>query len=280
MNQLSKEERTRVIACLVEGCSVRSTVRMIGIAKKTVLRLLVEVGRACEDYCDKTMQGLNCKRLGCDEIWSFCGSKEKNTSPEKKLAKWDDTWVWVAIDPVTKLIPAWHVGNRNAADAYWFIHDVKSRLASRTQLTTDGLRCYVEAVEDAFGADIDYAQLVKLYGVPGLTGEDHPTEVRYSPPECIGERRKVISGHPDPAYISTSIVERQNLTMRMGMRRFPRLTNGFSKKFENHCAAVAIHFMHYNFCRISQTLRVTPAMEAGVSDHVWEIEELVAFISK
>ena len=257
---------------------MRATVRMTGIAKKTVMRLVVEAGEACKAYCDRTLRNLPCKRIECDEIWAFCGAKQKNASDERKRDGWGDVWTWVAIDPITKLIPSWYVGKRDASDAYFFIHDLESRLANRVQLTTDGHRAYLEAVEDAFGAEIDYAQLIKLYGTPGRSGEDHPTEVRYSPPECIGTRRKRIMGNPERQFISTSIVERQNLTMRMQMRRFTRLTNAFSKKLRNHEAAVNIHFMHYNFCRIHQSLRVTPAMEAGISDHVWSLEEVAALL--
>ncbi|MGD0262492.1 MAG: IS1 family transposase [Verrucomicrobiota bacterium] len=278
MNKLSTEEKVRVVACLVEGNSLRSTVRMTGIHRTTIQNLLVDLGNACAEYQDSAMRNLKCKRVECDEIWSFCGSKEKNTKPEMKAAGWGDVWTWVAIDPVTKLVPCWHVGNRTPSDAYWFIHDLKDRLASRTQLTTDGLKFYVQAVEDAFGSEIDYAQLIKLYGIPGRTGQDHPTEVRYSPPECIGERKIRVQGNPDKKYVSTSIVERQNLTMRTGMRRFTRLTNGFSKKVANHRAAIALHYFYYNFARIHQTLRVTPAMEVGISDHVWSLEEMVKLL--
>lgn len=237
-------------------------------AKQTVSRLLVEIGEACASYQDKTLRNLKCKILQVDEIWSFTYCKQKNI-PErlKDLPGVGDTWTWVAIDAQSKLIPCWHVGNRNAGSAYRFINDLAARLANRVQMTSDGLRVYVEAVEGAFGSEIDFAQLVKLYGHEITTSP----EARYSPPICIGARKTRITGQPDPAHISTSFAERQNLTMRMSMRRFTRLTNGFSKKLANHKAAIALHFMHYNFTRIHQTLRVTPAMEAGISDHVWTI---------
>ena len=273
MNQLNREQRARVLSCLIEGCSIRSTVRMTGTAKKTVLRLLVEIGQACEDYHDKVMRNLPCKLIECDEIWSFVYAKAKNVPKDLKGNGVGDVWTWVALDPVSKIIPSWHVGSRSAEDAYWFIHDLKDRLKHRVQLTTDGHKPYLEAVEDAFGADIDYAMLIKLYG-----NETPAPEVRYSPAVCIGARKRRISGNPVKELISTSRVERQNLTMRMGMRRFTRLTNAFSKKLRNHCAAIALHFMHYNFCRIHQSLRVTPAMEAGLSDHVWSLEEVAALL--
>ncbi len=220
------------------------------------------------------MVNLPCKRIQCDEIWSFVGSKEKNTSVEKKEKGNGDCWTWTAFCPDTKLVPCWFVGARNAGAAYHFMHDLKPRLANRVQLTTDGLKCYLEATESAFGADVDFAQLVKIYGNAVGPGASSP-EVRYSPAQCMGARKTVISGLPDRAHISTSHVERQNLNIRMGMRRFTRLTNAFSKKLENHEHALALHFMYYNFARIHQTLRVTPAMEAGISDHVWSLEEII-----
>ena len=273
MNQLRKEQRARVISCLIEGCSIRSTVRMTGTAKKKVLRPMVQIGQACENYHDKVMRNLPCKLIECDEIWSFVYAMEKNVPKDLKGVGVGDVWTWVAIDPVSKIIPSWHVGSRNANDAYWFIHDLKGRLKNRVHLTTDGHKPYLEAVEDAFGADIDYAMLIKLYGNEIPSGE-----VRYSPAVCIGARKKRITGNPEEDLISTSRVERQNLTMRMGMRRFTKLTNAFSKKLRNHSAAIALHFMHYNFCRIPQSLRVTPAMEAGISDHVWSLEEIAALL--
>lgn len=274
MNKLSQEERERIVACLVEGNSLRATVRMTGTHRTTILKLLTDLGRACAEYQSKTLVNLPCKRIQCDEIWSFVGAKEKNTSAQKKAQGWGDVWTWVAIDAETKLVPCWYVGSRDARAAYWFIHDLKARLRSRVQLTTDGHKAYLGAVESAFGADVDYAMLVKLYGEPRDVGG----EVRYSPTNYVGSRREPVSGSPSLKHVSTSFVERQNLTMRMQMRRFTRLTNGFSKKFSNHEAAIALHYMHYNFARIHQSLRITPAMAAGVADHVWSVAEIVALL--
>ena len=274
MNILATDKRAQILNCLVEGCSMRSTSRLTGAAKKTVERMLVAAGTACAEHMDKAMRNLNCKILQVDEIWSFTYSKQKNVPTDLKGSKEvGDTWTWVAIDAQTKLIPCWHVGKRSGADAYFFINDLAARLASRVQLTSDGLKAYVEAIEGAFGSEIDYAQLVKLYG-----NEVGSPEVRYSPPICVGARKERVTGNPNRAHISTSHVERQNLTLRMSNRRFTRLTNAFSKKLENHKHAAAIHFLHYNFCRIHQTLRVTPAMEAGIADHVWTLEEVVGLI--
>lgn len=273
MNRLSTAERVRVVAALVEGNSIRSTVRMTGAAKNTVAKLLVELGGACDRYQDGALRGLSCKRIQCDEIWSFIYAKAKNV-PQAKAAPQDagDVWTWTAIDADTKLVPCWALGTRDAGTAHAFISDLASRLANRVQLTTDGHKVYVNAVEDTFGVDVDFAQLVKIYGA------ERPGEARYSPASFTSCQKVGITGCPDPDHISTSFVERQNLTMRMNMRRFTRLTNGFSKKLENHSAAVALHFMHYNFARIHQTLRVTPAMEAGVADHVWSLEEIVGLM--
>jgi IS1 family transposase len=272
MNKLNRTKQAQVIAALVEGCSVNATVRMTGVAKNTILKLLADLGTACIEYQDRNLRNLKCTRIQCDEIWQFCYAKEKNV-PEEMKGKFGvgDVWTWVAIDADTKLIPSYMLGNRDAETAAAFIEDLASRLASRIQLTTDGLGVYLNAVEGAFGADVDFAQLIKVYGASQET-------VRYSPAECIGCETKVVSGRPKAEHISTSFVERQNLTMRMGMRRFTRLTNGFSKKIENHFYAIAIHFMHYNFCRIHKTLRVTPAMEAGIADHVWTIEEILGML--
>jgi IS1 family transposase len=249
---------------------------MTGFAKKTVSRVLVEVGKACAEYHDRVMRNLPCKILQVDEVWSFTYCKQANI-PEH-LQGCDgigDTWTWIALDAQSKLVASWHIGNRGATDAYWFIQDLSSRLKHRVQLTSDGHRAYVQAVEDAFGSEIDFAQLVKLYG-----SETPQPEVKYSPPACIGTRKTTIAGNPNPALVSTSYVERQNLSLRMGNRRFTRLTNAFSKKVENHKHAVALYMMHYNFCRIHQSLRVTPAMEAGVADHVWSLEEVVALLDQ
>ena len=277
MNILATDKRAQILNCLVEGCSMRSTTRLTGAAKKTVERMLVSAGEACAAYMDKAMRNLPCKVVQVDEIWSFTKCKQANVPAELKgAAGIGDTWTWIAIDSVTKLIPCFHVGKRDATDAYAFITDLASRLASRVQLTSDGHTAYVQAVEDAFGSEIDYAQLIKLYG----TNIGPSMEVRYSPPVCIGARKRTVSGKPDGKLVSTSHIERQNLTVRMSNRRFTRLTNAFSKKIENHCHMLAIHFMHYNFCRVHQSLRVTPAMEAGIADHVWMLEEVVELINQ
>lgn len=279
MNKLSVEQRAKVVACLIEGCSLRSTVRMTGAAKKTVARLQVELGQACADYSDKVMRNLPCKIVQVDEVWSFTYCKQANVPEDLRGDETiGDTWTWIALDSETKLIPAWHVGKREISDAHIFIHDLKNRLANRVQLTSDGHRAYLTAVEDAFGADVDYSMLVKLYGKPGKFGADNPTEVRYSPPTCIGARKRKVIGNPKRDLVSTSHIERQNLTLRMGNRRFTRLTNGYSKKLENHKWSCALHFFHYNFCRIHHTLRVTPAMEARISNHVWSLEELAGLL--
>lgn len=272
MNKLASEKRVRVISCLVEGSSIRATVRMTGVAKNTVTKLLEEVGRACSIYQDRVFRGLTCKRIQCDEVWSFVGAKEKNTTEDTKAKGWGDCWTWTAIDADTKLIPCWYVGTRDAGAAYHFMHDLAARLAHRVQLTTDGHSPYLKAVEDAFGTDIDYAMLIKIYG------EAPKTEARYSPAQCMGARKAVVTGEPKHAHISTSFVERHNLTIRMGNRRFTRLTNAFSKKVENHEHMLALFFCYYNFCRIHQTLRVTPAMEAGVSTRVWNLSDIVALL--
>ncbi len=276
MNKLRAEEKVRVVACLVEGCSLRSTVRMTGVHRTTIQKLLVDLGKACSEYQDRTLVNLPCKHISCDEIWAFVGAKERNATAEQKEAGWGDAWTWTSLCKDTKLVPCWMVGPRNASTAYHFMHDLKGRLAHRIQLTTDGLKCYVEATEAAFGADVDYAQLIKLYG--NTVGPNQPAETRYSPAQCVGARKTIISGNPEYQHIGTSHIERQNLTMRMSMRRFTRLTNGFSKKLENHEAAVALHYMHYNFARVHQSLRVTPAMEAGISGHVWTLAEIVSLL--
>jgi len=273
MNKLSTEERKAVVAALVEGNSLRAVTRMTGVHRTTVMRLLCDLGRACSEYQDKAFRNLRCKRIQCDEIWSFVFAKAKNCSAEQKAKGAGDVWTWVALDAETKLVPCWFIGQRHAGAAYHFMHDLKSRLATRVQLTTDAHGAYLSAVEDAFGAEIDYAQLVKIYGEA-----PEESQTRYSPAQCMGTRRAIVSGAPNPGHISTSYVERQNLTMRMSMRRFTRLTNAFSKKIENLEHAVALHYMHYNFCRIHQTLRVTPAMEAGIADHIWTLEEVIALL--
>jgi IS1 family transposase len=274
MNKLSTEERIRIVGALVEGNSIRAISRMTGVSRNTIDKLLVDLGGACSSYQHRVFRNLRCNRIQCDEIWSFCGAKEKNTTPETKAKGWGDVWTWVAMDADTKLVPCWFVGTRDAGAAYHFMHDLAGRLAHRVQLTTDGHKPYLAAVEDAFGDGVDYAQLVKIYG------EGPKTEARYSPAQCMGTRVAVVSGKPQSAHVSTSFIERQNLTMRMSMRRFTRLTNGFSKKVQNHEHALAIHYLFYNFARIHQTLRVSPAMEAGVSDHLWEMSEIVALLGE
>jgi IS1 family transposase len=268
MKRLTMEQKTRVVAALVEGNSIRSTVRMTGVAKNTVIKLVLDLADACAAYHDRAVRNLKVRRLQCDEIWQYVGAKAKNVKPEKKAIGWGDVWTWTAIDADTKVCVSYLVGGRGLAWAKEFIADCASRIRNRVQITTDAHKAYLEAVEDAFGADIDYAQLQKIYGAVA------ENETRYSPATCIGCDMKVVSGNPDPKHVSTSFVERQNLSMRMSIRRFTRLTNAFSKKIENHAAAVAIWFMYYNFCRVHQTLRVTPAIEAGISNHVWTIEEL------
>ncbi len=275
MKTLTTQKRCQVVAALVEGNSIRSTVRMTGVSKNTVTKLLVDLGCVCTEFQDKALRNLGCKRLELDEIWSFVGMKDKQVPAERKGEFGvGDVWTWVAIDPVSKLIPSWLVGNRDGECARAFVDDLASRLANRVQLTTDGLKSYIDAVDNAFpDRGVDYAMLVKVYGQTEAEGNR-----RYSPAECLGCERHIMVGDPDPKYISTSIVERQNLTMRMSIRRFTRLTNGFSKKVENHTHAVALHFMHYNFCRMHQSLRMTPAMKAGVTDRKWGIEDIVALL--
>ena len=270
MNKLALEKRTEILNLLVEGSSLRAASRISGASINTVTKLLVDVGTACQAYHDEHVRGLNCKRVQCDEIWSFTYAKQKNI-PEnlRGMPGIGDTWTWVGLDADSKLAVSWLVGGRDAEYANAFMQDVASRLTSRIQLTTDGHAAYLEAVEGAFGAAVDYAQLVKVYGTAPKG------QRRYSPPVCVGAHPHAVTGRPDKAHVSTSFVERQNLTMRMHMRRFTRLTNAFSKKVENHAHAVAIHFMFYNFVRIHKTLRVTPAMAAGVSDRLWEISDLV-----
>jgi IS1 family transposase len=272
MNRLSTTKRTQVIAALVEGNSINATCRMFGVGKHTVLRLLEEVGCACAAYHHSHVRGLRVRHLQADEIWAFIGAKKKSVSPDKESEGWGDVWTWTAIDADTKLIVTYYVGDRSKAAAWEFIADCADRIIGRPQITTDALRHYANAIEDAFGANVDYAMLHKLYGAP------LPDDSRYSPATCIGCDMKVVTGDPDPKHVSTSYVERQNLSMRMGMRRFTRLTNGFSKKFENHAHQIALYFFHYNFCRVHKTLRVTPAMEASLTDHVWTLEELCGLL--
>jgi IS1 family transposase len=273
MNRLSIEKRAQVIGALVEGNSINSTCRMLGVGKHTVLRLLEDAGLACANFHDQYVRNLRVRRLQCDEIWSFVGAKAKNVSPDKQAEGWGDVWTWTGIDADSKFCVSWLVGGRDAGWAYDFMQDCAERIHGRVQLTTDAHKAYLRAVEGVFGCDVDYAQLQKIYGAP--TDAD---QRRYSPAKCIGADMKVVSGDPDPKHVSTSYVERQNLSMRMRMRRFTRLTNGFSKKLANHAHQIAVYFMHYNFCRVHTTLRVTPAMEAGLTDHVWTLEELCGLI--
>jgi len=276
MNQLSLEKRTQIITLLVEGNSLRATSRITGTSINTVTKLLVDVGRACMKFHDEKVKNVSSKKIQMDEIWSFVYAKQKNV-PDAKKDSAGDVWTWTAIDAETKLIVSYYVADRSAESAHTFIKDVAERLTGRVQLTTDGYQRYLEPVADIFQGNIDYAQLIKVYGA--AKGE-HATEQRYSPGECTGTKKNVVYGKPNPKDISTSFVERQNLTMRMHMRRFTRLTNAFSKKIENHCYAVALHFVYYNFCRIHKTLRVTPAMEAGLTNDIMEIEDIVKLVDK
>jgi IS1 family transposase len=273
MKNLDSSKRAQVVRCLIEGNSIRSTVRITGVAKNTIAKLLNDLGCACAAYHNKTVRNLKVRRLQADEIWSFVGAKAKNTSIEKKAEGWGDVWTWVGLDADTKLCVSYLVGGRDGGWAHDFMEDCANRIKNRVQITTDGHKAYLEAVENAFGADIDFAQLQKIYGAPSESEQR-----RYSPARCIGCDLKVVSGDPDPAHVSTSYVERQNLSMRMGMRRFTRLTNGFSKKIDNHRHMIALYFLYYNFGRVHQTLRVTPAMEAGIAGHVWSIDEICALL--
>jgi IS1 family transposase len=280
MNRLSTERRTQVIGSLVEGNSIRATVRMTGVAKNTITKLLVDLGEACSEYQDRTLRELPCTNVQADEIWAYCYTKQKNVPEEHKgTFGYGDVWTWTAICADTKLVPSWLVGERTVDDAYVFMQDLKSRLPDRVQLTTDGYTPYWTAVGLTFGhGEVDFAQLQKLYGPdPNVAGTR-----RYSPAVCTGTKTRIMRGNPDPAKINTSSVERQNLTMRMGMRRFTRLTNGFSKKVENLAHAVALHYLHYNFARphktLSKTGATTPAMAAGVADHVWSLREIAGLL--
>jgi IS1 family transposase len=275
-NVLSSPDRAAVVAALVEGCSIRSTSRMTGVARNTVTKLLLDLADACARYSDAHLRELPCRRLQVDEAWAFCYAKQKNV-PEhlRGTFGYGDVWTFCGIDAETKLIPSWLVGPRDGGSATELMQDLAGRLGRRVQLTTDGHTMYLEAVEDAFGADVDYAMLQKIYGA------SPEGETRYSPAECIGCKRQAIQGEPDPKHISTSYIERQNLTLRMSMRRFTRLTNGFSKKLENHVAAVALHFFHYNFCRPHMTIKGrTPAQAAGVTSRRWAIEDMVRLLAE
>jgi transposase-like protein len=274
MNRLDTETQCRVVASLVEGNSIRATVRMTGAAKNTVTKLLVDLGAACSRYQDEAFGNLSCERIQVDECWAFCFAKCKNVKPElfENGGYAGDVWTWAAIDADTKLIPCWAIGQRDAATAIHFVEDLASRLAGRIQLTSDGLGSYLIAVEKVFKGAVDYAQLIKVYN------QTTEGQKRYSPAACIGCERKAIIGSPDPQHVSTSYIERANLTMQMGMRRVTRLTNGFPKKVDNHAAAVALHMMHYNLGRKHQTLGTSPAVAAGVADHIWTIAEIVGLL--
>jgi len=275
MNRLQSWERAQIIRCLVEGNSIRSTVRITGYAKNTVTKLLVDIGKACAAYQDEALNDLPASRIECDEIWSFVGMKAKSIPEERRGEDGiGDAWTWTALDPDTKLMCTWLVGDRSPEDAEAFMADLASRLANRVQITTDGFPAYVSAIAAAFGSKVDYAMLVKEYG------SDPKEERRFSPPVVLAETVRVIEGAPNPEKISTSYVERSNLTMRMGMRRMTRLTNGFSKKTENLAAAVALHFMYYNFARPHKTLgtKITPAMAAGISTHLWTVDDVARLL--
>jgi IS1 family transposase len=274
MNRLDISKRAQIIGLLVEGNSLRAASRLADVSINTVTKLLVDVGTACAKYQDENLRNLPCKRVQVDEIWSFVYAKAKNVAAAKAVPDGaGDVWTWTAICAETKIIPTWHVGARDAECAMTFMDDLSRRLANRVQLTSDGHKAYLDAVDGAFGGDIDYSMLVKIYGKPW------EVEKRYSPMVCTGARKQPMIGNPDPKHISTSYVERQDLNMRMSMRRFTRLTNAFSKKVENHAHAIALHFMYYNFGRIHKTLRITPAMAAGVAQHVWPLEEIAGLAS-
>jgi IS1 family transposase len=271
MNKLDATTRTHVVSCLIEGCSIRSTVRITGVSKKCVMRLLAEVGSVCADYQDRVLRNLQCRRVQLDEMWGFLYCKDKNVTPEiaAKYPCAGDVWLWSAIDADSKLILAWTLGQRDALTARHFVDDVATRLSNRIQLTSDGHKVYLNAVENAFGCEVDYAMLIKNY-------ESTQEETRYSPAKCASCESKVVTGSPDPKHISTSFVERHNWSVRTSMRRYTRLSNGFSRKVENHAAAVALNYFAYNFIQIHRTLRVSPAMTAGVTDRLWSVADLVA----
>jgi IS1 family transposase len=275
MNKLSIEKRTQIITLLVEGNSLRATSRIADVSINTVTKLLVDVGRACQDFHNENVVNVNSKRIQCDELWSFVYAKAKNV-PDGIEDQAGGVWTFVGIDPDSKLVLSWLVGSRDLDTAVPFMEDLRYRLKNRVQLTTDGLKAYLEATDNAFGGNVDYSQLVKIYG----QGEGKGNEKRYSPAECLGTKETKITGNPNPKYVTTSHIERQNLTMRMHMRRFTRLTNGFSKKIENHCYAIALHFVYYNFVKIHKTLRVTPAMEAGLTKKLWNVEDIVKLADK
>jgi len=276
MNKLPLAKRVQILSMLCEGSSMRSVARVVDVSFNTVEKLLQDAGAACADFHDRTVRGVKSQRVQCDEIWSFVHAKAKNVPTAKAPPQGaGDCWTWTALDADHKLILSWKVGGRDADYALALMDDLRGRLANRVQLTTDGHKAYLSAVEDAFGADIDYGMLVKLYGEPPHSPE---AARRYSPSECVGARKEPIAGNPDPRHISTSYTERHNLTMRMQMRRFTRLTNAFSKRVENHCHQLALYFVFYNFVRMHKTLRMTPAMSAGVADRLWSMEDVVALV--
>jgi IS1 family transposase len=275
MNKLPHEKRVQILNMLCEGSSMQSISRIVDVSINTVTKLLMDAGTACALFHDETVRNLNASRIQCDEIWSFCYAKQQHVESAKRPVEGaGDVWTWTAIDADTKLIVSWLVGHRDGETASAFINDLKSRLATRVQLTTDGHRVYLEAVEAAFGAEVDHAMLIKLYGPPA------ESETRYSPAECIGVRTEWIQGNPQFEHISTSYVERHNLTTRMSLRRFTRLTNGFSKKLENHCHALALYFVWYNFTRLHKTLRTTPAMAAGLTPTLWDMTNILRLIDR
>jgi IS1 family transposase len=271
MNRLDHETRVSILSALVEGVGINATSRMTGVSNNTVLKLLRDIGPACDKYHNEHVRNLKSKRVQCDEIWSFVHAKQKNVPADKRAFGVGDVWTWTAIDADSKLLLSYLVGLRDGGYAFEFMQDVASRLSNRVQLTTDGLKAYLEAVEGTFGADIDYAMLVKLYGEPTSEGNER----RYSPAVCLHARKEAMIGEPDMSAVSTSYVERSNLTLRLMNRRFTRLTLGFSKKIENHIHALALYAFHYNFCKIHKTLRCTPAMEAGVTGKLWELTDIV-----
>ena len=276
MNKLPTDKRVQILEMLVEGMSMRAASRVAKVSINTVTKLMVEAGEACATYHDEAVRDVEARKVQCDEIWAFCYAKDKNVARAKSAPRGaGDVWTWTAIDANNKMILSYEIGDRSGATAIEFMDDLRGRLANRVQLTTDGLNAYLEAVEGAFGGDVDYAQLIKLYGEPtGQKGHER----KYSPAECAGTRKRRVEGNPDPAAVSTSCVERQNLTMRMGMRRFTRLTNAFSKKLENHLLMLSLYFVHYNFVRIHKTLKCTPAMAAGVSETLHDMEWIVGLI--
>ncbi|MBI4886180.1 MAG: IS1 family transposase [Acidobacteria bacterium] len=273
MNKLHMAKRVQIVKALVEGSSLRSTSRMVGVSINTVTKLLVDLGTACETFHDSTVRNVPAKRVQADEIWSFCYARKENVPDEYKgVLGFGDLWTWVGQDADSKLVLSWHVGRRDAQTAYPFMHDLASRISTRVQLTTDGLHAYLEATDAAFGTEIDYARLIKVYG------SDPNAERRYAPPVCINQKVQIVSGDPAHEHISTSYIERQNLQMRMSMRRFTRLTNGHSKKVENHLHALALHYVHYNFSRVQRALGGTPAMVAGLAQRPWSVEGIVGLL--